>query len=103
MNYTNAESRSLDFRTYTLLPWANAVEDVLSALLPAGQWVNVDFRGLLKADTATRYDSYEVALRNGFLTVAEVRNLENLPPLEESITPALTAANQSSQTTGGTP
>ena len=87
MTYSNAESRSLDFRTFTLLPWANAAEDVLSALLPQQKWVEVDFRGLLRSDTKTRYDAYAVALAAGFFSVDEVRRLEGLPPLPESVAP----------------
>ena len=85
LNYTNAESRSLDLKTFTLLQWGNAAEDRLSALLPQNQWVEVDWRGLTRADTKTRYDSYEVALRAGFFTIDEVRRLEGLPPLPESV------------------
>jgi phage portal protein BeeE len=41
--------------------------------------------GLLRADTKTRYDAYKIALDGQFLTVDEVRELENracraLPP-----------------------
>ena len=84
LTYSNAESRGLDFRTYTLLPWANAAEDVLSALLPQQQWVEVDFRSLLRSDTTTRYASYTAALAGGWLTVDEVRQLEGLPALPET-------------------
>jgi phage portal protein BeeE len=37
---------------------------------------------LLKTDTASRYDAYAVALSNGFLTVDEVRDYENLDPMD---------------------
>ena len=32
---------------------------------------------LLRADTITRYQGYEIAIRSGFLTPAEVRDLED--------------------------
>ena len=40
---------------------------------------------LLMTDTKGRYDAYEVALRNGFLTIDEIRRKENLPALAERV------------------
>lgn len=80
--YSNAESRNRDFLSFSLLPWANAVEDVLSSLVPQGQYLEVAFSGLLKPDTATRYKAYSMALRDGWLSVDEVRLLESLPPMQ---------------------
>lgn len=79
--YSNAESRNRDFLSYSLLPWANAVEDVLTSLVPQGQYIEVAFDGLLKPDTATRFAAYSTALRDGWMTVDEVRMVESLPPL----------------------
>ena len=80
--YSNAESRNRDFLSYSLLPWANAVEDVLTSLVPAGQFIEVAFDGLLKPDTATRYEANTKAIAAGWKTVDEVRMEESLPPLE---------------------
>ncbi|NBW14070.1 MAG: phage portal protein [Caulobacteraceae bacterium] len=41
-----------------------------------------EYESLLKTDTASRYDAYAVALSNGFLTVDEVRDYENLDPMD---------------------
>jgi hypothetical protein len=46
---------------------------------------------LLRGDTITRYQAYEIGLRNGWLTVGEVRRRENLNPLPAN-TPAAIAA-----------
>ena len=81
--YSNAESRNRDFLTFSLMPWASTVEDVLGALLPAGSWVEVDFSGLLRPDTATRYQANAQAVGAPWKTVDEVRAEENLPPLPE--------------------
>ena len=82
--YSSAESRNRDFLSYSLMPWANAVEDELTSLTPQGQFVEVNFGGILKTDTATRYSAYSQALADGWLTVDEVRLLESLPPLDQS-------------------
>jgi phage portal protein BeeE len=84
--YSNAESRNQDLRQ-SLLHWATAIEDVVGSLFPQGEWVEVDFRGLLRPDTKTRYESYSLGLSDGWLTVDEVRALENLPPLPEGDAP----------------
>jgi HK97 family phage portal protein len=80
--YSNAESRNQDLRQ-SLLHWAAGIEQTLSSCIPNGQWIEIDFRGLLRPDTKTRYESYSMALRDKWLTVDEVRQLENLPPLPE--------------------
>lgn len=38
--------------------------------------------GLLRADTATRYDAYIKARQAGWLSANEIRAFENLPPVE---------------------
>lgn len=79
--YSNAESRNRDFLTFSLMPWASTVEDVLSSLLPAGSWLEVDFNGLLKSDLETRYSANTAATGKPWKTVDEVRAEENLPPM----------------------
>jgi len=79
--YSNAESRNRDFLTFSLMPWASTVEDVLSSLLPGGSWVEVDFSGLLRPDSSTRYAANAQAVGAPWKTVDEVRAEENLPPL----------------------
>jgi phage portal protein BeeE len=81
--YSNAESRNQDFVRYSLVPWANALDDMLTSLVPQGQFIEVDFKGLLRADTKTRFEAYSVALRDGWLLPDEVRLIENLRPMHE--------------------
>ena len=81
--YSNQESRNRDFVTFSLMPWASTVEDVLSSLLPEGTWLEVDFAGLLRPDSATRFATNVSAAGGPLETVNEVRAEENLPPLPE--------------------
>lgn len=81
--YANVESRMLQFVQFTLLPYIRRLEVALSALVPAGTDVRIDMRGLLRADTSTRVATYSTALADGWMTVNEVRGLEDLPPLAE--------------------
>ena len=82
LTYANVESRALDFLRYSVQPWLVRLEVALSALLPRNQQVKFNPNALLRATTAERYAAHEIALRAGFLTVDEVRALEDLPPLE---------------------
>jgi phage portal protein BeeE len=62
------------------LPWARRIEGVLSAELPRGTNLKIALDGLLRADTKSRYEGYKIAIEAGFMTVDEVRALEDRPP-----------------------
>jgi phage portal protein BeeE len=88
-------------KTFTLLPWIRRIEAALDAQFPQGTEVKIITDGVLRADTSTRYQAYESALRSGWMTVDEVRALEDRPPLPEQVStapeddlPALDAATE---------
>ena len=65
-------------------PAALAAADRVHPGRPAAQRapsLKVRSDGLLRADTSTRYSAYSQALAAGWLTVDEVRELEDRPPL----------------------
>ena len=76
--YSNVQQDSQFFVRFTLRPLAIKIEEALSTLLPRGQRAVFNFDAVLRADTQTRYDAYETALRAGFMTIDEVRALEGL-------------------------
>ncbi|HSS09731.1 MAG TPA: phage portal protein [Acidimicrobiales bacterium] len=80
--YANVESRFIELRTFTELPWTRRVESTLDAQFPRGTEIKVNLDALMRADTKSRYDAYKIALDTGILTVDEVRALEDRPPLE---------------------
>ncbi|WP_158228038.1 phage portal protein [Pseudonocardia sp. MH-G8] len=81
LTYSNTEARALDFVRYCLSPWLVRVETALGRLLPRGQHAKFNPDALLRGTTSERYTAHEAALRAGWLTVDEVRALEDLPPL----------------------
>ena len=88
--YANVESRMVQYRMLSLLnPWVRRIESCLDAEFPNGTSLKIKTAGLERADTATRYAAYKTGLDAGFLTVNEVRALEDLAPLPD---PAPTAA-----------
>lgn len=82
VTYANREQRAADFLTFGLMPYLVALEDSLSTLVPQPQRVKFNVDGVLRSDLKTRYESHAIAITNGFLTVDEVRELEDRPPLE---------------------
>jgi HK97 family phage portal protein len=85
LTYSNAEQQQLLFVTHSLRPWLVLIEQAISAdpdLASQNQYVEFLLDGLLRADSATRADVYTKALnpQTGWMTRAEVRELENLEP-----------------------
>jgi HK97 family phage portal protein len=80
--YANAETEWANFIRTTLEPFLVLIEYHLSRNLPRGQVAAFDRTQLLRADAATRWAVHETAHRIGAMTVTEIRNAEDLPPLE---------------------
>jgi HK97 family phage portal protein len=87
LTYNNPQQNSLHVYTTVLLPWLSLIEEHLSALLPERQFVKFNPDGILRGDTESRYGAHKTALDAGFLTVDEVREMENRPPLPKPRTP----------------
>lgn len=81
VTYANREQRAADWLTFGLMPYLIPIEDGLSQLVPTPQRVRFNTGALLRSDLKTRYEAHAIALSNGFMTVDEVRALEDLEPL----------------------
>lgn len=85
LTYATLEGRSTHFVTYSLLHWLIRLERAFTGLWrseggPENGEVKLNVKGLLRGSTKERYDAYAVGLDKGFLTIDEVRALEDLPP-----------------------
>lgn len=81
---TNVVDRATAFVKFGLQPWVDRLEDRVShQLCPEGTFVELSMDNLLRGDTKTRAEVYASALTAKWMTVNEVRALENLPPLAE--------------------
>ncbi len=83
MTYSNVQQDSISFVRWSIQPWASRVEAALTELLPRGQEAKFNMGGLMRADMQTRYQAHAVALSSGFMTVDEVRALEDLEALDQ--------------------
>jgi HK97 family phage portal protein len=79
--YANAETEAINVVKFSVLEHFTRFEQVLSAALPRGQWVEANLDALLRADTLTRYQAHEIGIRAGFLTDDEARQMEGRRPL----------------------
>lgn len=89
-SFSNIEQQSLEFVKYTLSPWIARWEASLrKCLFTEEQKKEYFFRfnvdGLLRGDYASRMNGYAVGLQNGFMSVNDIRELENMDriPAEE--------------------
>jgi HK97 family phage portal protein len=87
MTYANIEQRALDLLTFTLDPWLVRMERLLSELLPNPQYVKFERKALLRTDILTRFQAHQIALHNQFETVNEVREIEDMAPVDWGETP----------------
>jgi HK97 family phage portal protein len=81
--YTSPEMRSLDLLTYTIRGWLVRLENAITQLLPSNQFARFNAGGLVRVDLKSRYEAHAIALASGFLTINEVRELEDRGPLPD--------------------
>jgi len=81
--YSNIEQDVINLLKFSLGGHLARFEQALSLQLPRGTVVKANLDALLRPDTLTRYQAHAVALDKRFLTVDEVRELENRPPLAQ--------------------
>jgi len=81
--YQNIEQKGIDFLRHSAGGWLARFEQALTAIRPRGRWVEANRNAELQSDTLTRFQCYEIAIRNGFMTRDEVRALERRKPLTE--------------------
>lgn len=81
LTYANLEQRNARRVQVTLLPWIVRIEKAISGLLFNGEQMKFNVEGLLRGDTLTRFQAYQLGAQIGVLTIDEMRSLENLEPL----------------------
>ena len=82
--FSNIEHQQIEYVTHTLRPWLVRWEQELQRKVYMNEDIFPQFivDGLLRGDTKTRYESYRVARETGWLSVNEIRALEDLPKIE---------------------
>jgi len=99
-SYASVEQTNLAWITHGLRPIVQKIEGGLSPLLArqagAGDaFLRFNLDGLLRADFNTRMTGYSTGLQAGFLSINDVRRLEDLAPVDDTAaqTPRVPLAN----------
>jgi HK97 family phage portal protein len=88
-SYASVEQNNLAWVTHGLRPIISKIEGALSPLLalsPNGQnaFLRFNIDGLLRADINSRMTAYSTGLQSGFLTINDVRRLEDLQAITDA-------------------
>ncbi|MCQ9422712.1 phage portal protein [Pseudomonas sp. LJDD11] len=86
-NYNTIEQLLIQFVVFGLLPWVKRHEQAMMRdfLLPADRreyFIEFNVGGLMRGDQKSRYDAYAIGRQWGWLSVNDIRRLENMPPVE---------------------
>ena len=85
--YSNVVEQNKSFLTHTLQPWLERIEQAIhKSLLTESEkqkyFVEHLTANFLKANTKERFEAYKIARDAGFLSVNEIRQLENMNSVE---------------------
>jgi HK97 family phage portal protein len=85
--YSSVEQNNIAFVTHTLRPIVQKLESAFTPLMvnePGGSTAFIKFTldGLLRGDANSRFSAYSVGLQAGYLTINDIRRLEDLPPVD---------------------
>lgn len=81
--YASVEQQSLEFLTYTLTPIVAAIEQTISAvLLDDPYFYRMKLQAFERSDIRSRYASYATGRQWGFLSVNDIRDLEDMNRVE---------------------
>lgn len=87
-SYASVEQNNLAWVTHCLRPIVEKIEGALNPLMsryPGGESAFIKFNldGLLRADINSRMSAFSTGLQAGFLTINDVRRLEDLQPISD--------------------
>jgi HK97 family phage portal protein len=81
-SYASVEQNAIQFVVHTLRPYIEKLEWAYSRLLPVEAFLKFNVDGLLRGDFNSRITAYSTGLQSGFMSVNDVRRLEDLSPTE---------------------
>lgn len=83
--FSNTEQQDLHFVKHTLKRWVEQLEQELTLKLfgrNSPRFVEFNLDGLMRGDFTTRMEGWATAIQNGIRSPNEVREKENLPPMD---------------------
>lgn len=82
MSYASVEQQHIQFVTLTLRPYIAKIEEQYSRLLPGETFIRFNMEGLLRGDLSSRFAAYSQGIQAGFLSINDIRSLEDLAPID---------------------
>jgi hypothetical protein len=84
VSYSSVEQQMLFFSQHTILPYTEMLEAAFQRLLDNPRsFIKFNLSSLVRADLSTRTEAYSKALLAGFMSVNDVRRLEDLRDVED--------------------
>ncbi len=80
-SYASVEMNAIQFVTHTLRPFIEKLEWSYSRLLPEQAFLKFNVDGLLRGDFNSRITAYSVGLQSGFMSINDVRRIEDMTPV----------------------
>jgi HK97 family phage portal protein len=87
--FSNIEHQSIDFVVHTVRPWLVRWEQALfKSLLDAREkklyFIRFNVEGLLRGDYKSRMEGYSIGRQNGWMSINDIRRLENMNPVSKA-------------------
>ena len=81
-SYASVEQNAIQFVTHTLRPFIEKLEWSYSRLLPEQAFLKFNVDGLLRGDFNSRISAYSTGLQSGFMSINDVRRIEDMTPVD---------------------
>jgi HK97 family phage portal protein len=89
MTYVNGNEDRNKLYEDGLQQYIVRIEQALTDLLPRGQVAKFNLTSFLRPNQLVRYQAYQIALQNNFMTIDEVRTLEGMPEIDSPEQPTV--------------
>ncbi len=88
--FSNIEHQSISFAVHTIRPWLVRIEQAMNHALISEKekgrfYVQFNLDGLMRGDYKSRMEGYAIARQNGWMSAHDIRELENLNPITDTI------------------
>ena len=94
--YASVEQDQIDFMTTTLKFYVDKIEEAYSRLLrPRDVFMRLNMESMLRGDIASRFTAYGQGTTAGFMTINDVRKLEDWAPVDGGDEPRVPMSNTS--------
>jgi len=88
--FSNIEHQSISFAVHTIRPWLVRIEQAMNRTLISEKekgrfYVQFNLDGLMRGDYKSRMEGYAIARQNGWMSANDIRELENLNPIDAEL------------------